>query len=118
MSAENVYELMKRAAADAALRQRIDAAVAGKQGRDADQAVAELARGHGLEFTAEESFQARAALKQRLAREGHVAGELSDAELEAVAGGALTASLGDTRATLPIPLPMPAQLFLSHFGSW
>jgi len=118
MSVENVLEFMKSVASDTVLQQRLAEGLVGRTGREADQVVVELARRHGLHFTVEESRQARDAVKRRLVREGQLQGELSDDDLESVTGGVLTASLADSRATLPIPIPMPAQLFLSCFGSW
>lgn len=61
MSVENVFEFLKKASEDSELQEEIDKLIAGKEDdKEAAAAVAELARSHGCEFTAEEAFQARA----------------------------------------------------------
>ena len=87
MSVENALDFMKKVSEDSQLQAEIDKLIAGKEGKEADAAVAELAGSHGYEFTAEESFQARLAVKQQLIKDGKIEDELTDDELEAVAGG-------------------------------
>lgn len=115
MSVESAVEFMGKVAADAALQREVAASIAGKEGPEADQIVADLGARHGCAFTAAESFQARAAVKRQLIQRGELEGELTDAELENVSGGTYTASFSDV-STLPVPIPMPAQLFGTLFG--
>ena len=92
MSVENAFEFMKKVSEDSQLQSEIDKLIAGKEGKEADAAVAEVAKNHGCEFTADESFQARSAVKQQLIKDGKIDDELSDEELESVAGGGIVVS--------------------------
>ena len=87
MSVENAFEFMKKVSEDSQLQGEIDRLVAGKEGKETDAVVAELAKTHGCEFTADESFQARALIRQQLVKDGKIDDALTDEELEAVAGG-------------------------------
>ena len=82
MARENIAIFLQRVAKDAALQEQIKA-LAGQDAAQAEAAVMKLAAEQGLPFTAEE-LQAFAAEEARAATER---GDLSDSELEQVAGG-------------------------------
>ncbi|MCA1992636.1 MAG: Nif11-like leader peptide family RiPP precursor [Coleofasciculus sp. S288] len=81
MSIEAVADFTKRLTEDASLQEELRAAVGDKEGMEASQAVADLGSKHGYSFTAEEAQQVRDYV---VANES---GELSEEQLEAVAGG-------------------------------
>lgn len=87
MSLENVSELMKRLSEDSQLKQEFDKSIAGKEGKEGAAAAVEFARNHGCEFSIEECLQARSALEQQSVKDGAVQDELSEEQLDAVAGG-------------------------------
>ena len=82
MSTDNIRIFLQRVAEDAALQEQIKA-LAGQDAAQAEAAVMKLAAEQGLPFTAEE-LQAFAAEEAKDATER---GDLSDSELEQVAGG-------------------------------
>lgn len=83
MSVESLQEFVSRVEGDSSLQQELETAVAGKDGLAASQAVSEVGAKYGYSFTAEEAEAGRKAV---LAEES---GELSEGELESVAGGFL-----------------------------
>lgn len=82
MATDNIRIFLQRVAEDATLQEQIKA-VAGQDAAQAEEAVMKLAAEQGLPFTAEE-LQAFATEEARAANER---GDLSDSELEQVAGG-------------------------------
>ena len=84
MATDNIRIFLQRVAEDATLQEQIKA-VAGQDAAQAEEAVMKLAAEQGLPFTAEE-LQAFATEEARAANER---GDLSDSELEQVAGGGL-----------------------------
>src|SRR5438270_7324884 len=79
MSLQSVYEFMTTTTSDAALMAKVTEAVAGKSPTDAAQAVSDLGRLNGFEFTAEDALQARQAVLQSQ--------KLSEDDLDSIAGG-------------------------------
>ena len=84
MATDNIRIFLQRVAEDAALQEQVKA-LAGQDAAQAEEAVMKLAAEQGLPFTAEE-LQAFAAEEAKAATER---GDLSDSELEQVAGGGL-----------------------------
>ena len=84
MAADNIRIFLQRVAEDAALQEQIKA-LAGQDAARLEESVLKLAAAQGLPFTAEE-LQAFATEEARAANER---GDLSDSELEQVAGGGL-----------------------------
>ena len=87
MSMQTVRAFWQKAKQDPALQSKI-AAIQAKERQATVAAVVKLAAEAGFVFTAQEYD---AAVKEELARQ-HAAGELSEAELESVAGGGRTVS--------------------------
>jgi predicted ribosomally synthesized peptide with nif11-like leader len=81
MSIEAVAEFTKKLAEDESLQQELQSAIEGKEGLDASQAVSELGAKHSYEFTAEEAQYTREFILESKSD------ELSEEQLEAVAGG-------------------------------
>jgi predicted ribosomally synthesized peptide with nif11-like leader len=79
MSSQAVIDFLNRVVADAALQQELQAAVEGKAATG--EAIAAVARRHGHDFDVAELTQVVEAINAGGSR------ELSDEELEAVAGG-------------------------------
>ena len=82
MSMQSVRDFLQKARHDGALRQQLE----GLKAKDKDTTVAALVRiaaTAGCRFTPQEY---EAAIREELARQ-HAAGEISEAQLEAVAGG-------------------------------
>lgn len=99
MSIEAVAKFTNKLAEDEALQQEIKCAIGDKEGLDASQTVSELGAKHGYEFTAKEAQTLRQVV---LANQS---GELSEEQLEAVAGGgdlgkAIGSWLGDKAENL------------------
>ena len=82
MATENIANFLERVAQDTALQEQIKA-MGTQDATQAEEHVIKLATAQGLPFTAEE-LQAFAAEQAKAA---HEQGELSDSELEQVAGG-------------------------------
>ncbi len=87
MSIEKTLKFLETAWADAAMQEEIRIAVDGKEGLAAASAVSGVGVARGFDFTAEEIFEVRASLKRDMIQKGVLEAELSDEELEAVAGG-------------------------------
>ncbi len=87
MTIERTLQFLESAWADATMQEEIRSAVAGKDGLAAAGAVSGIGQERGFDFTAEEIFEVRALLKQEMIKNGRLEGELTEEELEAVAGG-------------------------------
>ena len=87
MSLDRALRFLERAEAGAEMQDKIRAAVAGKEGLAAATAVSGIGQAQGFDFTAEEIFEVRVSIKQEMIRKGLLQSELTEAELEAVAGG-------------------------------
>ena len=88
MSLETAISVMGRVTKDEHLEARVATAVEGKKGREAADAIVGVGNQEGYDFTADEFIKARAGLRQKLIEDGVLKDvELSEAELEAVAGG-------------------------------
>jgi len=83
MSKEAVLEFVQKVSADESLEAEIETAISGKQGSDAANAIAGVGAKHGYTFTAEEIEAQRE--------------ELSDEDLEEVAGGGGSIGIGGRR---------------------
>ncbi len=79
MSLQSIYEFMTTTTSNDALMAKLTDAVAGKSPSDAAQAVSDLGRLHGFEFTADDALQARQASLQ--------SEQLSEDDLDGIAGG-------------------------------
>jgi predicted ribosomally synthesized peptide with nif11-like leader len=79
MSLQSANEFISTATSNAELMAKVTQAVAGKSPTDAAQAVSDLGRLNGFEFTADEALQARQAVLQSQ--------NLSEDDLDRVAGG-------------------------------
>jgi hypothetical protein len=88
MSKEAVHTLLKKAEADAKLRDALEAAL--QDEKTAVRAFLDTATKHGCEFTARELVEV---LEQQGAAQGGAEGELDEQQLDAVAGGAYFGSL-------------------------
>lgn len=86
MSIANVNQFYQVAMHDPDLRQQFHTASASKSDQDILQMAVEQGQKHGYSFTTEEVAQAIAATQLPAETDGNV--ELSDQQLEAVAGGA------------------------------
>ncbi len=84
MSVQSLSEFMDKLVEDESLQKEMDSVTANKEDMPASQAIADLGIKHGYNFTAEEALQLRQAILER------ESGELSEAQLEAVAGGGPT----------------------------
>ena len=99
MTMDNAIAFFERLSCHGPLEERVAAAVAGKTGRDAAEAIATIANAEGFTCSADDVLRVRAGIKQQLISEGALEGtELDETELESVAGGAghfddLTANL-------------------------
>ena len=80
MSRDAVTGFLDKVADNPQLRRKVAKAVAGKEGH-ADNEMVELAREHGFHFTAAEL--------RRVLAESNTQGDMSEKELEAVAGGSV-----------------------------
>lgn len=81
MSIEAVTKFTDKLAQDESLQQELKSAIGDKEGLSASQAVAELGAKHGYNFSAEEAQQTREFVLES------ESDELSEEDLEAVAGG-------------------------------
>lgn len=81
MSIEAVAEFTNKLAEDEVLQQELQSVAGDKEALEASQSVSELGAKYGYEFTAEEAQTLRQII---LAQQS---GELSEDQLEAVAGG-------------------------------
>ena len=87
MSVEKALEFMNEICKNENLEGEIEGAVSGKTAPEASAAIAEIAGQHGFEFTADEAEQVRSALRQQLVEDDVMDAELSDDDLDGVAGG-------------------------------
>lgn len=85
MSIENVMKIGRAVLSDEKLRRELVAEIEGKKGPEAAQAAAAFAQRHGFDCTPDEVEKSYDALLKL--QKGAADGELSDAELAAVAGG-------------------------------
>ncbi len=95
MSMSAVQEFLTKVSEDQALQEQIAKAMESDNDR---QAVAELARSKGFDFTTEELAQ-EIQNRENIARQQLEAGELSEDELESVAGGATPTLITTVAAT-------------------
>ena len=115
MSKQAISDFLDRVTDQAELREEIHQVFAKTEDSDRPDTVVKLAKTHGFEFSAEEFL---AALEQRYA---NPTAELSEAELESVAGGMFPASSNDGGMCIgfpdvcktpvlgvPVPVPMPS----------
>ena len=87
MSVESTLQFLETAEADSAMQEQIRAAVDGKDELSAARAVSGIGQSQGFDFTAEEIFEVRVSIKQEMIKKGLLEGELTEAELDVVAGG-------------------------------
>jgi predicted ribosomally synthesized peptide with nif11-like leader len=92
MSIASVNQFYQVAMQDPDLRQQFHTASASKSDQDILQMAVEQGQKHGYSFTTEEVAQAIAATQLPAENDGHV--ELSDLQLEAVAGGGSKTKVG------------------------
>ena len=98
MSIESITSFIERLSVDMALQARVGAAVKDKEGQEAAEAVAAVGAEYGFNFTAAEAADAHAMVT---AEDDGGDRELSDLELEAVAGGGWDAdAAGRLRGTV------------------
>lgn len=83
MSIEALGRFLGDVANDKALAERLKADIGAREGRDAEEAVAAAARGNGFDVEADDVARLRSAVNQAHRGEG----DLSDDELDRVAGG-------------------------------
>ena len=88
MSLESAAAFFDDAIADEAVRSKLVAAIAGKEPKDKAEAVADLGKSLGFDFTADEALLIRSATRTALIKAGSLDDELDDLDLQAVAGGA------------------------------
>jgi len=98
MSASAVQEFLEKVQTDESLAQELITALEAENDREA---VAELATSKGYEVTSEELW-AEIQKRQEEIQKRQEAGELSDEELEAVAGGGTPIVLKSVKATIEI----------------
>ncbi len=79
MSLQSAHEFISTATSSPEIMARIADAITGKSPTDAAQAVSDLGRLNGFEFTAEDAIQARQAVLQSQ--------RLSEDDLDGIAGG-------------------------------
>ena len=128
MSVESAVNFFGKMAEDDQLRTEVEKLIADKKNTESDQTVAEFAGGRGFEFTADECFQARAAVKQHLIEKGKIQEELDERELAAITGGATPINIPSPSATpinVPspssvgaLPLPLPEPILVSSTSLW
>jgi predicted ribosomally synthesized peptide with nif11-like leader len=97
MSLSAVQEFLTKISEDQALQEQIAKAMESDNDR---QAVTDLARSKGFEFTAEELGQ-EIQNRENTFRQQIESGELSEDELESVAGGNLVINIGFASAKVP-----------------
>ena len=96
---KNVEDFLNQVAEDATLQAELGQALESENDREA---VAALANSKGYEFSSDELW-AEIQKRQAELAQSQAAGELSDAELEAVAGGTAGAIVSVTiRVTIPV----------------
>ncbi|MBM3528694.1 MAG: hypothetical protein FJX62_11420 [Alphaproteobacteria bacterium] len=89
MSAQAAIEFVgKTIPMNPALAAEVAKAVEGKDANAAAAAVVAIGKKQGLDFTAEEAMGARAAVMEHLRKEKVIGDELSEQDLDRVAGGA------------------------------
>ena len=99
MSVDKALEFINEACENESLGSEIGNAVSGMDHGDASDEIAKVASKHGYDFTAQEAETVRAALRQQLIEDEVLDTELTDEELEAVAGGvSFKYKLGKTAA--------------------
>lgn len=118
MSAEGVNQFLQKVTEDAQLQEELAAALQSPNRLDA---VTQLGKRHGFEFTADEikqEFESRES--EFVARQESMeqAGELSDEELEAVAGGAASAIVSATVQITSQVLPVLTQIRVPSPRRW
>ncbi|HLO51727.1 MAG TPA: Nif11-like leader peptide family RiPP precursor [Kamptonema sp.] len=82
MSKESVLEFIQKVSTDSALETEIEQAVTGKSEQDAATNIVQIASQHGYSFTSDEILAQRQEMQ-----------ELSEEDLEQVAGGSLGGSV-------------------------
>jgi hypothetical protein len=87
MSVQNVIEFGRRAMSDAAINKEVLDAVGTRQGMEAATAAAAVATRHGFPCTADEVAQGYEEAMKASQGSADANGNLSDADLEAIAGG-------------------------------
>lgn len=97
MAIAAVQEFLDAITTDSALQEEVAKAMEGAD--DDRQAVTELARARGYDFTADELAQ-EIANRESAAEQRMASGELSEEDLEAVAGGKITPALTVALITL------------------
>jgi predicted ribosomally synthesized peptide with nif11-like leader len=96
MSITKVEEFLNKVGEDAALQAELAKALEAENDR---QAVTELANSKGYEFSSEELWAEIQKRQAEFEQNQAAAGELSDDELEAVAGGATPVVVGSVAIT-------------------
>lgn len=83
MSQDQMISFLDKVNKDADTAEALAATIGDKEGAEAERAAVGFAQARGFQVTAEDAAEVRRALRESLDGEG----ELSDAELEGVAGG-------------------------------
>ncbi len=99
MSTQAANQFLQKVTEDPQLQEELAKALEAENDR---QAATDLAAKHGYEFTPDELW-AEIQNRQSEFQPGQDAGELNEEELEAVAGGACTPTVGVVTATIPKP---------------
>jgi hypothetical protein len=109
MSLQNVMDFGRKAIADEALSKELVDTVGAKQGTEAAAAAAQVATRHGYPCTAEEVAEG---YEQAMKADGvnAPAGEISDDDLEAIAGGISKSSANLPRDKWQNPGVAPGRL--------